>query len=314
MDFPRPYPAGEIAELIHGKTIGNPDRQAKGLNELHVVRPGDVSFVDHKKYYKKTLNSDASVIIINEETEVPEGKTLILHEKPFDAFMQLIGYFRPFAPSDKMISPSAKIGEGTVVQPGAFIGNHVTIGKNCVIHANVSIYDHTVIGDRVVIHSGSTIGSDGYYFQRRENGYVKFLSGGRAILEDDVEVGAMCAIDRGVTGDTVIGKGTKMDNHCQVGHDTVIGRNCLIGAFSAIAGVTRIEDDVILWARVSIGKDLIIGKGAVMMATAGTEKSIEGGKVYMGAPAIEVRQYWRQYSSLKNLPEVIKKLKTGGSI
>ena len=314
MDFPRAYSAREIAELTGGKIIGDPERQVKGLNELHVVRPGDVSFVDHKKYYKKTLNSEASVIIINEETEPPEGKTLILHEKPFDAFMLLISHFRPFVSSSQMISSTAKIGEGTVIQPGAFVGNHVTIGKNCIIHSNVSIYDYTVIGDRVIVHSGSAIGSDGYYFQRRENGYVKFLSGGRTVLEDDVEVGAMCAIDRGVTGDTIIGSGTKMDNHCQVGHDTVIGKNCLVGAFTAIAGVTKIEDDVILWARVSIGKDLIIGKGAVMMATAGTEKSIEGGKVYMGAPAIEVRQYWRQYSSLKNLPEIIKKLKTGGAI
>jgi len=313
MDFPRPFPAREIAELIRGKVIGDPDRQATGLNELHVVRPGDVSFVDHKKYFKKTLNSAATVIIVNEEVEVPKGKTLILHEKPFDAFMLLISHFRPFTPSDKMISSSARIGEGTIVQPGAFIGNHVTIGKNCVIHSNVSIYDHSLIGDRVVIHSNAVIGADGYYFQRRNNGYVKFISGGRVILEDDVEIGAVCSIDKGVTGDTIIGEGTKMDNHCQVGHDTVIGKNCLIGAFSAIAGVTKLEDDVVLWARVSIGKDLVVGKGAVLMATAGTEKSIEGGKVYMGAPAIEVRQYWRQYSSLKNLPEIIKKLKTGGS-
>lgn len=314
MDFPRPFQAGEIAALIKGEIIGNPERQATGLNELHIVRHGDVSFVDHKKYFKKTLYSDASVVIINQETEVPEGKTLILHKAPFDAFMQLINHFRPFTVAGKLISPSAKIGAGTIIQPGAFIGNDVIIGKDCLIHANTSIYNNCVIGDRVVIHSNAVIGADGYYFQRRDHGYIKFQSGGRVVLEDDVEIGALCSIDKGVTGDTLIGKGTKMDNHCQVGHDTIIGKNCLIGAYSAIAGVAKIEDDVILWARVSIAKDLIIGKGAILLATAGTEKSLEGDKVYMGIPAVEVRQYWRQSSSLKDLPDLIKKLRTDGHI
>jgi UDP-3-O-[3-hydroxymyristoyl] glucosamine N-acyltransferase len=154
------------------------------------------------------------------------------------------------------------------------------------------------------------IGADGYYFQKRPEGYVKFSSGGRVVLEDDVEIGASCAIDKGVTGDTTIGKGTKMDNHVQVGHDTVIGKHCLIGAFSAIAGVTRIEDEVILWARVSIGKDLVVGKGAILLATSAIDKSIEGGKVYMGAPAIEVKKYWRQFAAIRDLPETLKKLKS----
>jgi len=309
MDFPHPFQAGEIAALVKGKITGNPGIEVTGLNELHIVRPGDLSFVDHPKYYKKTLESEATVIIINREVEVPEGKALIFHESPFDAFMQLIDHFRPFTQAKAMINSTSKIGRGTIIQPGAFVGNNVIIGEDCLIHANSSIYDNTVIGNRVTLHSGAVIGSDGYYFQRREQGYLKFKSGGRVVLEDDVEVGALCSIDRGVTGDTTIGRGTKMDNHCQVGHDTLIGQNCLIGAFSAIAGVTKIEDDVILWARVAIGKDIVIGKGAVLLATSGTEKTLEGGKVYMGIPAVEVRRYWRQVSLLKDLPDIIKKLR-----
>lgn len=202
-----------------------------------------------------------------------------------------------------MISPSALIGEGTIIQPGAFIGNHVTIGKNCLIHANASIYDHTIIGDDVIVHSNSVLGADAYYFQRRPEGYKKFESCGRVILKDRVEVGALCSIDKGVTGDTIIDEGTKLDNHCQVGHDTYIGKNCLIGSHAAIAGVTRIEDDVIIWGRVAINKDLVIGKGAVILATSAVDKSLAGGKTYFGVPADDVRKKWRELAALKQLPD-----------
>lgn len=309
MNFPQPLTVASVAAIIDGKIIGNPEQIAIGLNELHVVRNGDVTFVDHPKYYGKVLKSAASIIIINKEVEVPENKSLIFHEAPFDAFKKLILHFRPFVPSTSMVSATAKIGEGTFIQPGAFVGNNVTIGKNCIIHANVTICDHSVIGDNVIIQPNSVIGGDGYYFQRRPQGYVKFESGGRVILEDNVEIGASCTIDKGVTGDTTIGAGTKMDNQCQVGHDTIIGKNCLIGAFAAIAGVTIIEDDVLIWARVAINKDIVIGSKATILATSAVDKSLEGGKVYMGAPAIEVRQYWKEQVSIKQLPELLKKLR-----
>jgi UDP-3-O-[3-hydroxymyristoyl] glucosamine N-acyltransferase len=214
----------------------------------------------------------------------------------------------PFEKASQQVNESADIGEGTVIQPGAFIGNKVKIGSNCIIHANASIYDHTVIGDNVIIHSNSVIGADAYYFQKRKEGLKKFESCGRVIIHDDVEIGALCSIDRGVTGDTIIGKGTKFDNHVQVGHDTRIGKDCLIGAHCAIAGVTTIEDEVILWGRVSIDKDLVVGKGAVMLGTSATDKDLEGGKVYFGAPAMEARKKWREMAAVKQLPDLLKKL------
>lgn len=309
MNFPNPLPVMEVANIIGAKLIGNDNVEAIGLNELHVVRPGDITFVDHPKYYNKVLSSQASIVIINKEVdEVPEGKVLLLHDQPFLAFNLLIEKFRPFVPSLQNISPTASIGKNTIIQAGAFVGNNVIIGDNCIIHANVSIYDHSVIGNNVIIHSGSVIGSDAFYFQKRDGEYVKFQSAGRVILKDRVEIGANCCIDKGVTGDTTIGEGTKFDNHCQIGHDTIIGKNCLIGAFAAIAGVTRLEDDVIVWAFVAINKDIVVGKGAVLMATTGVDKSIEGGKTYMGAPAIEVKQYWRQMISLRKIPDLIKKV------
>lgn len=299
----------ELASIIGAEFDGDPDFLVTGLNEIHMVEPGDITFVDHPKYYDKALNSAATTVLINKKVDRPEGKALVFHEKPFDAFISLINKFRPFEASNVVISPSAVIGEGTVIQPGAFIGNHVTIGKNCLIHANVSIYDHTMIGDDAVIHSNTVLGADAYYFQRRPEGYKKFQSCGRVILGNRVEVGALCSIDKGVTGDTIISDGTKLDNHCQIGHDTYIGRNCLIGAHAAIAGVTRIEDDVILWGRVSVNKDLVIGKGAIVLATSGVDKSIEGGKTYFGAPVSEVRKKWREMAAVRQLPAFMEQFR-----
>ena len=249
------------------------------------------------------MNSKATTILINKEVQCPDGKALLISDKPFDDYVSLVTRFRPFEKSTSVISESAEIGQGTVIQPGAFVGNHVKIGKNCIIHANAAIYDHTVIGDNVIIHSGAVLGADAYYFQRRPEGWKKLESCGRVVIEDNVEIGAVTTIDKGVSGDTTISSGTKLDNHIQIGHDTYVGRNCLIGAHCAIAGVTRIEDDVILWARVSVNKDLVIGKKAVVLAMSGVDKSLEGGKTYWGVPADDPRKKWRELAVLKQLAE-----------
>jgi UDP-3-O-[3-hydroxymyristoyl] glucosamine N-acyltransferase len=309
MKFSSPLTLSEVAGFTGSKMVGDPGFPVLGMNEIHMVEPGDLTFVDHPKYYSKALNSKATTIIINKEVDCPDGKALLICEKPFDAYVSLVIRFRGFEKAVSMVSPSAGIGEGTVIQPGAFVGNHVTIGKNCIIHANASIYDHTVIGNDVIIHSGSVIGADAYYYQKRPEGYKKLESCGRVVICDRVEIGAQTTIDKGVSGDTTICEGTKFDNHVQVGHDTYIGRNCLIGAFCAIAGVTRIEDDVILWANVLVNKDLVIGKGAVILAGSGTETSLEGGKTYFGIPAIEARKKWREVAALKMLPDVINKIR-----
>lgn len=301
MKFDQAYTLSGLATLLEANYDGDPGFLITGLNEIHMVEPGDVTFVDHPKYYAKALNSAATTIIINKQVERPEGKVLIFHEKPFDAFISIIRLHRPFVPATAMVSQTAHIGEGTVIQPGAFIGNNVTIGRNCIIHPNVTIYENCIIGDEVIIHSGTVIGADAYYFQRRPEGYRKFESCGNVVIGNRVEIGALCSIDRGVTGDTTIGDGTKMDNHCQIGHDTYIGRNCLIGAFAAVAGVTKIEDDVILWGRVSVNKDLVIGKGAVILAMSGVDKSLEPGKTYFGVPVDEARKKWREMAFLRNL-------------
>jgi UDP-3-O-[3-hydroxymyristoyl] glucosamine N-acyltransferase len=304
-----PTTVSALAAFLGVEYDGPADFEITGLNEIHMVEPGDITFVDHPKYYDKALKSKATIILINKKVEKPEGKALIFSNDPFADFVKLIKKYRAFEPSNNFISHTAEIGEGSIIQPGAFIGHHVKIGRNCLIHANVSIYDHTEIGDNVIIHSGTVIGADAFYFQRKPHGYSKFESCGRVIIENNVEIGACCTIDKGVTGDTRIGEGTKFDNHIQIGHDTSIGKNCLFASAVIVAGVTTVEDDVILWGQVAIQKDIVIGKGAVVLATSAVDKSIEGNKVYFGVPADEARKKWRELAALRQLPEIITKLR-----
>ncbi len=308
MKFEIPLALEELASMLHTEFIGDPKFKVTGMNEIHMVEAGDLTFVDHPKYYSKALNSAATTILINKKVDCPKGKALLISKDPFTDYVSLAKKFRPFISSSQSISKSAVIGEGTQIQPNAFIGNNVKIGKNCIIHSNVSIYDHSVIGNDVIIHANSVIGADAYYFQRRADGYHKMESCGKVIIEDKVEIGALCSIDKGVSGDTIISEGTKMDNHCQIGHDTFIGKNCLIGSQAAIAGVTRIEDDVILWGKIAVNKDLVIGKGAVILATSNVGKSLEGGKTYFGSPAVEARKAWKELAAIRRLPEILENL------
>ena len=155
MKFDSAQKLKEIAGLIHARFVGDPDFIVSGINEIHMVEPGDLTFVDHPKYYDKSLKSKATTILINKDIDPPSGKALIISDHPFDDYIFLAATFRPFQKAVSAISPSAEIGAGTVIQPGAFIGNHVKIGKNCIIHANASIYDHCIIGNNVIIHSGA---------------------------------------------------------------------------------------------------------------------------------------------------------------
>jgi len=309
MKFSSPQKLSDLAKLTSSRIIGDEQKVVHGINEIHKVEEGDITFVDHPKYYDKALQSEATFIIINKEVKVPEGKALLYHEDPFTVYVAIVNHFRPFKHSPSSISPTAVIGHGTVIQPGAFIGNHVKIGSNCIIHANVSIYDYSEIGNNVIIHSNSVLGADAFYFKRRPDHYDKMLSCGRVIIHDNVEIGACCTIDKGVSSDTVIGQGTKLDNHVHVGHDTVIGKNCLFAAQVGIAGVVTIEDDVILWGQVGVQKDLTIGKGAVVLGQSGIPKSLEGGKTYFGSPTQEAREKMKELAMVKQLPELFEKFR-----
>ncbi|MFT3903040.1 MAG: UDP-3-O-(3-hydroxymyristoyl)glucosamine N-acyltransferase [Niabella sp.] len=311
MRFDKPVPLTEIASLIHAKLIGNTTAEATGINEIHVVETGDLVFVDHPKYYDTCIQSAASFIIINKETDFPEGKALLVVEEPFEAYLTIIEKYRPFNPSMQMTAESAVVGEGSVVMPNTYLGNHVIIGKNTIIHPNVTVLDHCIIGDNVVIQSGTVIGSDAFYYNKKTNRpahYKKMASCGRVVIEDFVEIGANCTIDRGVSGDTCIGLGTKVDNLVHIGHDTIIGKNCLLAAQVGIAGATLVEDDVILWGQVGVSKTLTIGKGAIVNAQSGVSHSLKGGAIYFGSPAGEARQKFKDIAWTKRIPEIWEKV------
>ncbi len=234
MKFPAPVSVQWIAELINAEAAGNTNAQASGINEIHKVETGDLVFVDHPKYYDTCLQSEASFVIINtKDVSIPEGKAILVCNDPFEAYLKIVNHFRPFIPSSQSISDDAIVGEGSVIMPNVFIGHKVSIGKHCVIHPNVSLLDYTVIGDHVVIQAGTVIGSDAFYYNTKKNRelwYKRMQSCGNVIIENHVEIGAGCTIDRGVTAETRIGQGTKMDNMVHIGHDTHIGKNCLFAA------------------------------------------------------------------------------------
>jgi UDP-3-O-[3-hydroxymyristoyl] glucosamine N-acyltransferase len=311
MRFDQPVPLTQIAELIKAELIGNTTASATGINEIHKVEKGDLVFVDHPKYYDACIQSDASFIIINKKTDFPEGKALLVTDDPFEAYQTIVSHYRPFAPSMKMVSDSSTVGKNTTIMPNAYIGNHVKIGNNCVIFPGVTILDYCVIGDDVVIQAGTVIGSDAFYYNKKTNRpihYKKMLSCGRVVIENGVEIGAGCTIDRGVSGDTLIGAGTKIDNLVHIGHDTVVGKNCLFAAQVGIAGATTIEDNVILWGQVGVSKTLTIGKDAVVYAQSGVRASIEGGKNYFGSPAEDATQKKKEFVWIKRIPLLWEKV------
>ncbi|HPH99168.1 MAG TPA: UDP-3-O-(3-hydroxymyristoyl)glucosamine N-acyltransferase [Chitinophagaceae bacterium] len=312
MKFIAPVTIDWIAHLIDAEIVGNAAAQAKGINEIHKVQEGDVCFVDHPKYYNKCLQSAATHIIINtKNVDVPQGKTLLIVNEPFEAYLKIVNHFRPFHPTTKAISDTAIIGTGTVIMPNVFIGAQVKIGNHCIIHPNVSILEYTEIGNNVIIQSGTVIGSDAFYYNTKKDNtlwYKKMQSCGNVLIEDNVEIGANCTIDRGVTATTCIGSGTKIDNLVHIGHDVSVGKNCLFAAQVGVAGAVTIEDGVTLWGQVGVSKTLTIGKNTVILGQSGVGSTLEGDKVYFGSPVQEASIKQRELVWVKRIPELWKKV------
>ena len=299
----------QISEILNCDFVGDENFPVSGMNEIHVVKNGDIVFVDHPKYYKKALSSDASVILINKRVTCPEGKSLLISENPFNDFNKLAKHFKPFKISHLSIDKNAKIGKGTKLQPNIFIGPNVQIGVNCLINANVTIVSDTIIGNNVIIGPGTVIGGDAFYYKKCHGVHEQLLTSGRVCIEDNVHIGSSCTIDRGVTGDTTIRFGSKLDNQIQIGHDTVIGKNCIIASQTGIAGCCVIEDDVTIWGQVGTNSGIRIGAKAIILGQTGVTKSIAGGKTYFGTPVQESRSKLKELASLRQLPELIKKFK-----
>lgn len=301
MKLQRTYSLQEIANLLSADFIGDPSLEITGINEIHVVEQGDLAFVDHPKYYEKTLASAASVILINKSVDCPANKGLIVHERPFDAFNFLTNYFKPFKPASALHSSNAKIGHGTIIQPNVFIGDDVVIGDHCLIHPGVVIYNGVTIGNNVTIHANTSIGSDAFYYKRGSGLHQKLNTVGSVIIEDHVDIGASCTIDAGSTSQTKIGLSTKIDNQVHIGHDTVIGSKCIIAAQTGIAGCVIIEDEVTIWGQVGITANVRIAKGAEIYAQSGVMRDVSENQKVFGSPAKEARLKMRELSALSKL-------------
>lgn len=300
MTFAQPQTLKDIAELIGAKAVGDGNFPVLGTNEIHMVRPGDIVFVNHPKYYDKALNSAATVILIDKEVQAPAGKALLVSDDPFRDFNKINTHFTKISNFANEELHGLEIGEGTTIHPSAVLGNEVKIGKNCHIFPNVVIGDRTEIGDDVVIQSNTVLGGEAFYYRKVNGKFDRLISVGNVVIENRVQIGNGCTIDRGVTASTIIGEGSVLDNQIQIGHDTVIGKNVLIASQTGIAGCCVIEDEVTIWGQVGMASGVRVEKGTVLLAKCGVNRDLKKG-TYFGSLADEFRDYLRKEIKLKNL-------------
>ncbi len=301
MKFEHPIPIKEIAAWIGARILGDNTLFATGINEIHKVEKGDITFVDAEKYFSRSIGSAASIIILNKETDCPPGKALLLCEEPFLAYEVITQKMRPALKWDAHARVEQHIHPGAYIEPGVRIGNHVQIGEGTYIQSGSIIRDHVQIGKHVTIQSGAIIGTDAFYLKKWGERYQAWTTVGRVIIQDHVQIGAGCTINRGVSGDTIIGEGTKMDCQVQIGHGVVIGQHCMIAAQVGIAGKTILGDRCVILGQVGIAQNLVIGNDVTIYAKSGVGENIEDGKEYFGIPATEARERYKQLVVLRQL-------------
>ncbi len=301
MKLSNPIAVKHLAERFQMKLIGNPNQLVYGINEIHKVVSGDLTFVDVEKYYAKSIQSNATIILINKEVDCPPGKTLLVTTEPFEIYNQLVLEARPLIPQTQSISETARIHPTAIIEANVSIGHYAVVGAHSHIQSNAVIGEYTVIGSHVNVQAGAIIGTDAFYFKKTAQGYRKWRSCGRVIIQDDVEIGAGCTINKGVSGDTIIGEGTKLDCQVHIGHGVVIGKHCLIAAQVGIAGKTRIGNQVTIYGQVGIAQNLEIGDHVVLLARAGVGKDLESNKTYFGAPCEEARSMMKEMATIKRM-------------
>jgi UDP-3-O-[3-hydroxymyristoyl] glucosamine N-acyltransferase len=303
MKLLQPIAVRDLASQIDAELLGDETLIAQGINEIHHVEAGDISFVDHPQYYDAALASAASIILIDKIYPCPPAKALLVVAEPFAVYNRIINEHRPHQPLRFGVSPDAQIGEGTYIEPGAIIGPNVRIGRDCYIGANAYVGEYSVLGDRVVVQVGAIIGSDAFYYKKTAEGFQKWRSGGFVILEDDVEIGPGCTIAKGVSAPTRIGEGCKLDAQCHIGHDVQVGKFCLIAAQVGIAGNTHIGEHCFIYGQAGIAQNLRIGDRVVIGAKSGVSKNLDSGKTYLGYPAGEAREVYKQLATLRRLAD-----------
>ncbi|WP_297983094.1 UDP-3-O-(3-hydroxymyristoyl)glucosamine N-acyltransferase [uncultured Chryseobacterium sp.] len=328
------FTASQIAGFINGRIIGDENALITGVSPIESGEQGHLSFVAQEKFAPFIDSSKCSVLIVSEKllTDKTFNATIIAVEDAYLSFQVLMNLYQQmrgkksgieegsffhessligedvYVGAFSYVSEKSKIGDGSQIFPQVFIGKNVKIGKNCIIYSGARIYDFCVLGDNCIIHSNTVIGSDGFGFQPTKDGFQKIPQLGNVVLEDDVEIGSNCSIDRGTIGSTIIGKGTKIDNLIQIAHNVKIGQNNVIAAQAGIAGSTVIGDWNQIGGQVGIVGHIIIGNQVKIQAQSGVNSSTKDGEILYGSPAIAASDYRRNYVHFRNLTDIVKRI------
>lgn len=326
---------GQLAERIGGRVDGGGDVVIHGVAPLETAGADEVAFLANDKYRRFMGRTQAAAVIVADDYDGP-GETLIRCDDPYFAFREamvvMYGFGRPAfegvdaraaihpeasVAANVRIGPfvtierGAEIGEGSALYPGVYIGENAKVGRDCILHANVAVYDHSILHDRVTVHAGSSIGQDGFGYATHDGHHEKIPAAGWAELEDDVEIGACCSIDRATMGVTRIGAGTKFSNNITIGHGANLGKHCLLVAQSGIAGSTTVGDYSVFAAQSGAVGHITIGEGARVGAQSGVVSDIKPGEEVLGSPHFPLARARRIYATFSKLPEMrtaIKKL------
>jgi len=332
----RPLPASEIAALTGGRLVGPGTTTVAGIAPLERAGPGDLSFLASPRYVPYFERTSASVVLVAPEFESATGgpETRIIVAEPYAALLVVLPVLYPQAVWEAGVHPTAVVGRGVtwqepveigphaVLGQGVQLGRNVRIGAGCVLgdgvavgddsqlYPGVTLYAGTALGKRVIAHAGAVLGSDGFGYIPGKNGepHRKIPHVGRCLIGDDIEIGANTCIDRGSVDDTVIGSGTKIDNLVHIAHNVRIGARCLIMAQAGISGSCLVEDDVIIAGQVGIVDHITIGRGARMLAQAGTIADVPAGATMFGTLARPHREYLRGQAALYRLAKIVDKL------
>jgi UDP-3-O-[3-hydroxymyristoyl] glucosamine N-acyltransferase len=329
------FTAEQIAGILEGEVIGNPNAEVHTLSKIEEGITGSLSFLSNPKYQNYIYTTKASVVIVNTtfEPEQTISTTLIKVEDAYQSFTKLLEYYnqvklmksgieQPSVISDNVtygenlylgsfcyVGKNVTIGKNVKIYPNSFIGDNVSLGDNCVLFAGVRVYSETIIGNNCIIHSGTIIGSDGFGFAPLEDGtYNKIPQIGNVVIEDDVEIGACTTIDRATMGSTFIRKGVKLDNHIQIAHNVEIGENTVIAAQTGVAGSTKIGKNCLIGGQVGFAGHIIVGDNVKIQAQSGIGKNIADGEVIQGSPAFNYGDFSKSYVHFRNLPKIVSDL------
>jgi UDP-3-O-[3-hydroxymyristoyl] glucosamine N-acyltransferase len=329
------YRLAELAELVGGRVEGDPDREVEAIRPLEAAGPRDLSFLTHARYRAQAMASGAGALLVGRDVppELQLRRDLLVVDDPSFALSRLIAAFQDDPRPEPGIHPTAvlepgcevdpaawigpcavigagsRIGAGAAVHPLAVVGRGCSVGEGAVLHPHVVLYPGTEVGPGTVVHAGSVLGADGFGYATHGGAHHKVPQIGRVVVEGDVEIGALSAIDRATLGETRIGQGTKIDNLVQVGHNVQVGRHCILCGQAGIAGSTQLDDYVVLAGQSGVSGHLKVGKGAQVAAKSAVLGPVEPGTQVAGIPAIELRRWRRQAVLIARLEEMSRRLR-----